>query len=184
MNKALTLLPALGLFLISSCTSVQIRERQRVSAPHVGCEPSEVYITEVSNWTWFAECHRRAFRCTIRGRTEVECTEEGATSGGTAETGTTPTEPEHPPTVAEEVAPVQADDVRVTLDGMRDAILACGPTPPVGISLTVGRDGATSARLTGANAGTSEEACVRQVLREVRVTDPAREGETIIHVIR
>jgi hypothetical protein len=159
---------------------VHIRERQRVSAPRVGCEPDEIYITEITDWTWIAECRRTAFRCTIRGRTETECTAEGTTAGGT----TTTTEPDHPIAEAGEVQPAAPDDVRAEIDGMRDAVLACGATPPVGISITIGRDGLTSVRLTGAQAGTSEEACVQQVLRELRVADPSREGQTIIHVLR
>lgn len=185
----------LSLLSVAGCLGTHIRERQRISAPLIGCHPDNVEITEIGSWEWYARCDRSAYRCTIAGRTEAECfaiengTLTAQTSGGEANPAADAPPTQAPPpdaaqTDAPRTEPAWGAGVRASLDARRDAILACVGAPPVGIAITIAAEGATQMRLTGERTGTSEEECVRHVLDDLRAEGRASQGETIIHVLR
>jgi hypothetical protein len=196
MTKAIPFLVALVTLTISACQhSVQVRDRQRISSPQVGCAAPEIYITDRGTWAWTAECRRVIYECTVVSAHEAQCVRAGGspstTSGGSASPAPTPStnatsdaSPSPGPTTAPATDSPQATELRAAVEAQSTAILACVDTPPVGMSLTLAVDGSVSVRLTGARAGTNEEVCVRNVLAGLRAQTAPRAAETIIHVVR
>jgi hypothetical protein len=187
-TRAASFIAPFFLLSIAGCATAQIRERQRISGPLVGCDPEEILITELGSWEWYAQCNHTAYRCTIAGRTQTECMPVEASSGGSA---TSPAAEAPDADVAVETSPELtstepegSEDVRAAIESRRDAILACVDAPPVGISLTIEADGTMRIRLTGQHADSSAEECVRHVLDDLHVEGGSRAGETLIHVIR
>jgi uncharacterized protein YceK len=56
-----TLLSCLAIILLTGCASIIIRERQEVSAAHIGCSPEQIQIINRGSYSWTAICKGRTF---------------------------------------------------------------------------------------------------------------------------
>jgi len=105
----------------------------------------------------------------------AQATHSSGTAAGGPSAGGGPTAP-----VA---AMSPADAVRRLLDTRRAEILVCTGRSAVGVRATFAADGVLDLALQGELRGSPEEDCVRNALRELRISAPDHSG-VVVHLVR
>ena len=167
------------------------------SAAQLGCAPSEVEISEhgqtLSNETWLASCRGRVYSCTRIAtgygtalscrKSRPEPQQNTAREPRPAPANDTPSIAAPPVTAPPTAETPGTSEIRAVLDREREGILACGGWRLIGVQAQAQPNRALDVHLMGPLAGSPQEACVRQLLAQVRLAS-ASANTLVVHVVR